>query len=29
VPGLALVPVFLLYYLLADALHQRAAAFPI
>jgi peptide/nickel transport system permease protein len=29
VPGLALVPVFLLYYVLADALHQRAAAFPV
>ena len=27
VPGLALIPVFLLYYALADALHQRAAAF--
>jgi len=29
VPGLALVPVFLLYYVLADALHQRAAAFTV
>ena len=29
VPGVALVPVFLLYYVLADALHQRAAAFPV
>jgi peptide/nickel transport system permease protein len=27
VPGLALIPVFLLYYALADALHQRTAAF--
>jgi peptide/nickel transport system permease protein len=27
VPGLALIPVFLLYYALADALHRRAAAF--
>ena len=27
VPGVALIPVFLLYYGLADALHQRAAAF--
>jgi peptide/nickel transport system permease protein len=27
VPGLALIPVFLLYYALADALHQRSAAF--
>jgi peptide/nickel transport system permease protein len=29
VPGLALIPVFLLYYELADALHQRAAAFSL
>jgi len=29
VPGLALVPVFLLYYVLADALHQRATAFTV
>jgi peptide/nickel transport system permease protein len=29
VPGLALIPVFLLYYALADALHQRAAAFSL
>lgn len=29
VPGLALIPVFLLYYSLADALHQRAAAFSL
>ena len=29
VPGLALIPVFLLYYALADALHQRAAAFSV
>ena len=29
VPGLALVPVFLLYYALADALHQRAAVFSL
>jgi peptide/nickel transport system permease protein len=29
VPGVALVPVFLLYYALADALHHRAAAFPV
>jgi peptide/nickel transport system permease protein len=27
VPGVALIPVFLLYYALADALHQRSAAF--
>jgi peptide/nickel transport system permease protein len=26
-PGIALIPVFLLYYALADALHQRAATF--
>lgn len=26
-PGVALIPVFLLYYALADALHQRAAGF--
>jgi len=29
VPGLALIPVFLLYYALADALHQRSAAFAV
>jgi peptide/nickel transport system permease protein len=29
VPGVALVPVFLMYYVLADALHQRAAVFPV
>ena len=29
VPGLALIPVFLLYYALADVLHQRAAAFSL
>jgi peptide/nickel transport system permease protein len=29
VPGLALIPVFLLYYALADALHRRAAGFPV
>ena len=29
VPGLALIPVFLLYYALADALHQRAAGFSL
>ena len=29
VPGVALIPVFLLYYALADALHQRAAAFSL
>ena len=29
VPGVALIPIFLMYYLLADALHQRAAAFPL
>ena len=29
VPGVALVPVFLLYYVLADDLHQRAAAVPV
>ena len=29
VPGLALIPVFLLYYALADALHQRAAGFSV
>lgn len=29
VPGLALIPVFLLYYALADALHQRAAVFSL
>jgi peptide/nickel transport system permease protein len=29
VPAVALVPVFLLYYMLADTLHQRAAAFPV
>ena len=28
VPGVALTAVFLLYYVLADALHQRTAAFP-
>jgi peptide/nickel transport system permease protein len=27
VPGVALIPVFLLYYALADALHQRSAAY--
>jgi peptide/nickel transport system permease protein len=27
VPGVALIPVFLLYYALADALHQRSAVF--
>jgi peptide/nickel transport system permease protein len=27
VPGLALIPVFLLYYALADALHQRSAGY--
>jgi peptide/nickel transport system permease protein len=29
IPGVALIPVFLLYYVLADALHQRAAALPV
>jgi ABC-type dipeptide/oligopeptide/nickel transport system permease subunit len=29
VPGLALIPVFLLYYALANALHQRAAGFSL
>ena len=29
VPGIALIPVFLLYYALADALHQRAAGFSL
>src|SRR5436190_1221177 len=29
VSGLALIPVFLLYYALADALHRRAAGFPV
>ena len=29
IPGLALIPVFLLYYALADALHQRSAAFSV
>jgi peptide/nickel transport system permease protein len=28
-PGIALIPVFLLYYALADALHQRAATFSL
>src|SRR4029077_16166087 len=27
VPGVALIPMFLLYYALADALHQRSADF--
>ena len=27
-PGVALLAVFLLYYLLADALHQRVAVLP-
>jgi peptide/nickel transport system permease protein len=29
VPGLALIPVFLLYYALANALHQRTAGFSV
>lgn len=28
-PGIALIPVFLVYYTLADALHQRAASFSL
>ena len=28
-PGVALIPIFLMYYVLADALHQRASAFPL
>jgi len=28
-PGIALMPVFLLYHLLADALHQRLAAYSL
>jgi peptide/nickel transport system permease protein len=28
-PGIVLIPVFLLYYALADALHQRAASFSL